>query len=240
MLHMSSGAWLDKDKDTWCALLDGFLALRALSLEDIVRDVCSENPWENCSTWNVEKQSCKHVSCQGESGADVVHRLQSIHSSITKCKLCNLVLAKYIALVALGVKENIEGLCYTQNPLDADKPPQLSAKRVRRDEDFRTAVLTTAVQENRARSSTAMTRALSDDKARPDKWLGKYILEEQAAIWLATQNISEFVLVFDGGRFGNPAEETLVAGLSWQSENVDHACFLPCQIDMSESLVGQE
>eukprot|EP00971_Amphidinium_carterae_P080224 1587432-Amphidinium_carterae.3 len=231
ILFLSCESWLAKDKEQWSALLDGVLALRRVDVQEVVNTVCTRDPWEACSTWNVQRNKCKHVDPAGLSEMEVVLVVQTLVKGTGSCQLCVRALREYIDAVTRGVESDIESVSYTQDPLEADAPPQLSNKRIRRDEDYKVAVLTTAVQEGRARSSNAMARALKDEKARPDKWMVKYILEEQAAMWVAVKESSEFVLVFDGGRFGNPAEETLVSGISWQSDGVSRACFLPCQSD---------
>eukprot|EP00971_Amphidinium_carterae_P194149 3852536-Amphidinium_carterae.1 len=55
LLHMSTSAWLDRDKDTWTALFDGCLALKQVALGELIALAVSEEPWTCCASWNVER-----------------------------------------------------------------------------------------------------------------------------------------------------------------------------------------
>eukprot|EP00971_Amphidinium_carterae_P332170 6466195-Amphidinium_carterae.1 len=75
---------------------------------------------------------------------DVVAALQLLSKGVSDCGIAKKIVRRYVDSVAAAITSEIESLSYTQDPLAADAPPQLSSKRIRRDEDYKVAILTTA------------------------------------------------------------------------------------------------
>eukprot|EP00971_Amphidinium_carterae_P338688 6476159-Amphidinium_carterae.2 len=123
----------------------------------------------------------------------------------------------------------VEEEAYSRNALDGAQLQKPGVKRRRIADDFKTAVV--AVRETgRASSSQQFLRATQTAAEKSAfAWNEKDLLQHQSASWYCASSAGHVTLTFDGGRFGNPATETLLSVASFRIGDCVHGIWLPPQ-----------
>eukprot|EP00971_Amphidinium_carterae_P006625 130519-Amphidinium_carterae.1 len=122
-----------------------------------------------------------------------------------------------------------EESAYSTSVLDGAQLQKPGLKRRRVADDYKRAVVQVR-DTGRASSSQQFLRAAQTASEKcAFAWNEKDLLQHQSASWYSAAAARHVTLTFDGGRFGNPATETLVCIASFRSGVHVHGVWLPPQ-----------
>ena len=246
LLFMSSTSRLKEDQSRALAALFGWLA-QCLPSQEIQSQQWIEQTfskpglWRSCVKGQPASNSCPHMMAVRKDGfrdEDPVWALvrlsQHLFSQRSECNIMKECLQNVCRETAALIDPNVEQSSYTLDPTKADEYKESGKKRRRIDEDYKRAATSTVIQTGRASSSSTFLRAdgVVEGK-RAAEWEEKELLHEQAAMWIAvqTQPVDVVVIAADAGRFGQPAEDTLVSACEvWGAQGNSFAAWLPPQV----------
>jgi hypothetical protein len=155
------------------------------------------------------------------------------------CRACCQYLVELLGKVAVHLDARVPGAAYTSDPCKAHARDLGGRQKRPCDEDFRRAVATKVIEQGRASSAAQYLRAHGEyDTSCHVHWEEKSLLELQAACWMAAAGTSVQCVTVpqDAGRFGSPAEDTLVmAATCTRKDGQQFTTWLPVQASLQIS-----
>eukprot|EP00971_Amphidinium_carterae_P057569 1138369-Amphidinium_carterae.2 len=226
------------DKEKGQAILQGFLALaiHADVAFELLRVLPTPEDLAQCAGGG---GACVHVEGVRASVSDSEHPHWNVVVLLSRafaqrtCTCIGAWLRRCLDILVERVNAGLEEGSYTQDPSKAVARP--GTKRRIIDEDYKTLTTVEAVQSGRASSAASFARAQSDfSDTNVYRWIASDLLKYQSRCWHSMIGRKEcsVTLSHDAGRFGNPAEETLlsVATITGASLDGDFSAWLPCQV----------
>jgi hypothetical protein len=160
--------------------------------------------------------------------------LGKLWARLSICRACCQHLGELMRKVAAHVDGRVPVVAYTQDPCKAHTRDLCGRLKRPCDEDFKRAVATKVIEEGKAASSAQYLRAHAEyDPSCHVHWEEKRLLELQSASWIgaAGTNVQCVVVPQDAGRFGSPAEDTLVMVAScMRRDGTQFTTWLPVQV----------
>ena len=213
-----------------------------LQIQTWIEEVFSKpGKWRACAVGQPSKGLCPHMLSVREDGFQepdrhlaLVRLLRYLCGERRTCPILKECLQNVSRQFVAVLDVHVEAAAYTHDPTKADGYEEAGKKRRRIDGDYKRAVTSTVIETGRASSSSTFLRADGVVAGkRAAEWEEKELLKKQAALWFATSSATVDVVVVssDAGRFGEPAEETLVSACEvWTSEGRHFAAWLPPQV----------
>ena len=245
LLHCAESLRTKEDRSRAFAACFGWLGrcvpAIALTLQQWV-DVTFSKPaiWQRCAVASASTQQCPHMVAVMQDGFNdtdrhlaLVRLLQHLYKGRDTCPILKETLQSVCRLVAAEVDASVQTVAYTLDPTKADGYEEAGKKRRRIDADYKRATTSTVLESGRASSSSSFLRADAVvEGKRASEWEEKELLRVQAAMWYAagSRPIDVVVVSSDAGRFGQPAEDTLVSACEVAAEESSFACWLPPQV----------
>ena len=162
--------------------------------------------------------------------------LGKLWARLSTCRACCKHLRELLGKVAGHLDGRVPGSAYTQDPCKAHTRDLCGRQKRPCDEDFRRAVASKVIEQGRASSSAQYLRAHGEyDPSCHVHWEEKSLLELQAASWMsaAGTGVQCVTVPQDAGRFGSPAEDTLVmAATCVRRDGEQFTTWLPVQVGM--------
>lgn len=140
--------------------------------------------------------------------------LQNLYTYSGDCPASRELSRQCLAWLCAQIDSRLENFRYTSDATKVlDSGCRAPSKRRRIDEDFRLTVVADVARQGRAANAVGFLRAV--DKCSPKNaqpWSEQFLLEYEAAGWLAGARSSTVCCCFDASRIGNPAENTEIFG----------------------------
>eukprot|EP00971_Amphidinium_carterae_P347934 6490233-Amphidinium_carterae.2 len=220
------------------ALLNSFFARARVSIAQLWSDTVSIQDEEQrqavfglCESEGM--QPCKHVTDTTrvlERNIGDGERLQSLHSASIACPSVRYCIGIVLRTCAVCVDMMADEEAYSKDVLDGAQLQKPGMKRRHIADDYKRAVVQVR-DTGRASSSQQFLRAAQTASEKcAFGWNEKDLLHYQSASWYSAASLNHLTLTFDGGRFGNPATETLVTVASFRSGDLVHGVWLPPQV----------
>ena len=245
LLHCTESLRGRQDRARAFAALFGWLArcvpTSSMSLHQWVDETFSkEGVWRTCASASATTHQCPHMVAVLKDGFNdsdrhlaLVRLMQHLYQARDACPIIKEALQVVTRHAVEEVDANVEEVAYTCDPTKADGYEEAGKKRRRIDADYKKASTSSVLESGRASSSSTFLRADAVvEGKRASEWEEKELLRVQSSMWFAagSRPIDVVVLAADAGRFGQPAEDTLVAACDVSGVDSTFACWLPPQV----------
>lgn len=189
-----------------------------------------------CMASSTSGASCSHLAEAHEhfrTAGDMRSRLRcglfSLISLAFSCEACASAASDLLGMVREIIDERLPEVVDSTDPLMHAELERRAATRARKDEDYRRAIMDSALKSGRARTSTGAAQLSGVSAALVAAWQHQQMSSLLTSSWRQFSQFSGVMGLYeDAARIGHPAEDTLVMVVEDPARSI--SVYLPNQV----------